>query len=225
MNAPRNYKMAAMILAATVAGCASFEPALRTPELMRTRQPSVIEVQRGLEISVEEFVSPHKSRQAFDADIASSGVLALLVRAENKGSATYKISHGTVTARLDDQSLQAIGATAAANQAATSEYAGKALGWTLATGPFAILLWPVTIAGSTAHTQSVNRRIQQHFESLQLADTLLKPNQVATGFVYFRLPDNLKKLEKLALEAAPSEEPGGKPLSFKLALPEITLEQ
>lgn len=225
MRAKHRRKIAGLMPGLLLAGCASFEPALRTADLMRARQPSATQVQQGLEISVEEFASAHKSRQAFDADVASSGVLALLVRAENKGTATYKIARGAVTARLDGQSLQPIGATAAADQSATSEYVGKALGWTVATGPFALLLWPVTIAGSAAHTQAVNRRIQQHFESLQLADMLLKPNQAASGFVYFKLPDNLKKIEKLAVEAAPSEEPGGARLSFKLALPEIAFQQ
>jgi hypothetical protein len=225
MRVNRCFKIAALITSFLLAGCASFEPALRTPDLTRSRQPSAVTAQEGLEISVEEFASPNKSRQAFDADIASSGILALLVRADNKGTVNYKITQGSVTAHLDGQSLPSIGGTAAANQAATSEYAGKALGWTIATGPFAILLWPVTIAGSAAHTQSVNRRIQQHFESLQFTDALLKPNQVATGFVYFELPENLTKLEKLSIGATASEEPGGKQLSFNLSLPEIALQQ
>jgi hypothetical protein len=224
MRVNRRFKIAALTTSFLLTGCASFEPALRTPALTRSRQPSVVGAQEGLEISVEEFASPNKSRQAFDAEVASSGILALLVRADNKGPATYKITQGSLTAHLDGQSLQFIRGTEAANQAATSEYAGKALAWTIATGPFAILLWPVTIAGSAAHTQSVNRRIQQHFESLQLVDALLKPNQVATGFVYFKLPENLTKLEKLSIGATASEEPGGKQLSFKLSLPEIALQ-
>jgi hypothetical protein len=177
-----------------------------------------------LEISVEEFASPHKSLQAFDADVAANGVLALLVRAENKGSRNYKIGYGSITTSLAGQALPVIGGVDAANQAGTSEYAGKALGWTLATGPFAILLWPATIAGSAAHTQSVNRRIQQHFETLRFNDALLKPNQTTAGFVYFKLPDNSQKLDSLIVTAQATDEQSGKQLSFKFSLPAIGLK-
>jgi len=38
--------------------------------------------QEGLELSIEEFASKNKSQQAFDADIAPYGILALLLKAE-----------------------------------------------------------------------------------------------------------------------------------------------
>lgn len=224
MRVSHRLKVAGLVASIWMTGCASFEPALRTSDLMRARQPSVVETHEGLEISAEEFVTPDKSRQAFDADVASYGVLAMLVRAENKGVGNYKIAQRSITASVGGQPLPAIGGIDAANQAATSEYAGKALGWTVAAGPFALLLWPVTIAGSAAHTQSVNRRIQQHFESLQLTDALLKPNQTATGFVYFKLPESSKRLENLVVEAKATEESSGKQLSFKLSIPAIPLQ-
>ena len=80
----------------------------------------------------------------------------------------------------------------AAKEAGNREYAGKALGLTVLTGPFAIFLWPATIGGSAAHTASVNRRIEQHFENLAFTDTRLKPNQTAAGFVYFKLPERME---------------------------------
>jgi hypothetical protein len=224
MRGSRHFKVAGLIASIWMTGCANFEPALHTSDLMRTRQPSVAGTQDGLEISVEEFITPDKSRQAFDADVASYGVLAMLVRAENKGAVNYKIAQRSITATVGGQPLPPMSGVDAANQAATSEYAGKALGWTIATGPFAILLWPVTIAGSAAHTQSVNRRVQQHFESLQLTNALLKPNQTAAGFVYFKLPESSKSLEKLVIEATATEESSDKQLSFRLSIPAIALQ-
>lgn len=224
MKIQSRLRVAGLIAVWGIAGCASFEPALHTSDLLRARQPSVVETREGLEISVEEFASPHKSLQAFDADVAANGVLALLVRAENKGSGNYKIEYGSITTSLAGQALPVIGGMDAANQAATSEYAGKALGWTLATGPFAILLWPATISGSAAHTQSVNRRIQQHFETLRFNDALLKPNQTAAGFVYFKLPDNSQKLDSVKVTAQATEESSGKRLSFAFSFPEIALK-
>lgn len=214
----RRLKFAALGVCLLFSACATFEPALRTSDLMRARQPTVMEAQEGLEVSIEEFASVNKAKQAFDADVASYGVLALLLRIENNGSQTYKIPVRSIAASLDGQSLSLLGGEEAANQAATSEYAGKALGWTVATGPFFILLWPATIAGSAAHTQSVNRRIQQHFENLQFNDAQLKPNQSAAGFLYFKLPRSVNKQDKVIVEIKPTEDAGGKQLAYRLSL-------
>ena len=76
-----NVLSSPLITGILISGC-SFKPALRTTDLVRARQATVTDVQEGLEVSVEEFASTKKSRQAFDADIASYGVLALLLRAK-----------------------------------------------------------------------------------------------------------------------------------------------
>lgn len=215
------------LLAATLiwsaAGCASFEPGLRYQDLARPRQPTVKDMKEGLEISLEEFASVNKSRQAFDADVAPNGILPILLKLENNGTQTYRIQERVVSAYIGTDMLGSLGGETAASQSANSEYAGKALGWTVAAGPFAILLWPVTIGASAAHTASVNRRIEQHFESLRFNDALLKPNQTAAGFIYFKLPSGVSKLEKLRVEVTPSEENTGKKLEFVLPLPAIDL--
>lgn len=203
--------------------CASFEPGMRYQDLMRPRQPTAKQSLDGLDVSAEEFASERKSKQAFDADVAPNGILALLVKVENNGSHTVKIQENMISAYLADQLLGSLGGDRAANQSANSEYAGKALGWTVAAGPFAILLWPVTIGASAAHTASVNRRIEQHFESLRFNDALLKPNQTAAGFLYYKLPDGAKKLENLRLEVIPSVEGSNDKPKFSLPLPIIDL--
>lgn len=224
------FEMADRLLSLIVAtclccasGCASFEPGLRYQDLARARQPTVKETKEGLEIYVEEFASANKSRQAFDADVAPSGILPILLKIENNGTHTYRIQERVVSAYMGNHLLASLGGESAASQSANSEYAGKALGWTVAAGPFAILLWPVTIGASAAHTASVNRRIEQHFESLRFNDALLKPNQTAAGFIYFKLPSGVSKLEKLRIEVAPSEETSGNKLEFVLPLPTIDL--
>jgi len=206
-------------LAVVLVGCATFEPGLRHQDLTNARQPTVRAAQEGLEVSVEEFASATKSQKAFDADLASYGVLPLLIRVENAGSSNYTVQRHHIKAFVDGQPLSQLVGTQAASEAGTREYAGKALGWTVATGPFAILLWPATIAGSAAHTASVNRRIEQHFESLAFNDALLKPNQTAAGFVYFKLPDEVTKLGHVTVEVEPSEEKSDKKLSYKFSLP------
>lgn len=190
---------------------------------MRPRQPTAKEVQEGLEISIEEFASAAKSQQAFDADIARYGILALLLKVENNGTQNYRVQERAVSVYLGNESLPSISGEKAASQGANSEYAGKALGWTVLTGPFAILLWPATIAGSAAHTASVNRRIEQHFESMRFNDALLRPNQSTAGFVYFKLPSGIKRLENLRVEVAPVDEQTAKQFSYSLPLPTLDL--
>jgi hypothetical protein len=207
----------------TASGCASFEPGMRYQDLARPRQPTIKDTKDGLEVSLEEFASANKSRQAFDADVAPNGILPILLKIENNGTQSYRIQEHVISAYLGNQPLGSLGGETAASQSANSEYAGKALGWTVAAGPFAILLWPVTIGASAAHTASVNRRIEQHFESLKFNDALLKPNQTAAGFVYFKLPSGAQKLEKLRVELVPSEENSGRRLEFVLPLPTIDL--
>jgi len=216
-------KSAFIALCFIASGCASFEPGMRYQDLMRPRQPTVKETQEGLELSIEEFASKNKSQQAFDADIAPYGILALLLKAENNGSKTYRIQEQTISAYLGNESLSSLSGEKAASQGANSEYVGKALAWTALAGPFAIILWPATIAGSAAHTASVNRRIEAHFDSMRFNDTVLKPNQSAAGFLYFKLPTGLKKLENLRVEATPSEDGTVDRLSYKLSLPTLDL--
>lgn len=206
-----------------LSACANFEPGMRYQDLMRPRQPTIQQSIDGLDVSAEEFASEKKSRQAFDADVAPNGILAILVKVENNGSQTVRIQENMISAYLSDQLLGSLGGDNAARQSADSEYAGKALGWTVAAGPFAIFLWPVTIGASAAHTAAVNRRIEQHFEGLRFNDALLKPNQTAAGFIYFKLPDGVKQLENLRLEILPVIEGTGEKPKFNLPLPNIDL--
>jgi hypothetical protein len=82
----------------------------------------------------------------------------------------------------------------AAKQGADSRYPGKALLWSLASGPLTLV--PI-IVGSVAHTSAVNRRIEAHFESLSFTGKLTKAQSDCDGFFYFKLPDGIKRLENL----------------------------
>jgi hypothetical protein len=87
-----------------------------------------------LEVSVEEFVSEGKSSIAFDAEVAQHGVLPILVRVDNKSTKNYTVSQSDITATVGENALPQLQGAEAASEAATREYAGKALGWTLARG-------------------------------------------------------------------------------------------
>ena len=223
---PNDYsKLATIVIGVVFAGCASFEPGLRFQNLQGPRQPTAKAVQEGLEVSVEEFITRDKSKMAFDSDLSSNGVGAILVRVDNGGAERYALRRDNIKAFLNGQPLNALTPREAADQAATSEYVGKALGWTLAAGPFAILLWPVTIGASAVHTNSVNKRIEQYFEGVGFQDALVGPKQTALGFVFFKLPDRDKRLENFVVEAEASGDPSGKKLSYKYSLPSIQMSQ
>jgi len=93
---------------------------MRYQDLMRPRQPTVKEPQEGLELSIEEFASKNKSQQAFDADIAPYGILALLLKAENNGTKTYRIQERTITVYLGNESLLSLSGEKAASQGQTA---------------------------------------------------------------------------------------------------------
>jgi hypothetical protein len=206
-------------------GCASFDPGLRLQELNAPRQPTAKATQEGLEVSVEEFITPDKSLMAFDTDLSSNGVVALLMKVENNGAEKYVAKRDDIKAFLDGQPLTPLTAREAASQAATSEYVGKALGWTVAAGPFAILLWPVTIGASTIHTQGVNKRIIQYFEGTKYQDALVSPKQTATGFIYYKVPDRVNRLENFVIEAEATGDTSAKKLSYKFTLPPLQLSK
>ncbi len=204
-------------------GCASFEPALRQDALSRRRLPTATSSQKGIEVSIEEFVTPTKSMQAFEAVVASYGVLPLLIRIENNGSTNYRLARGQVKASLGGEALPVLVARDAATQGAAKGYQGNALGWTLATGPFFFILAPLTLTASSAHTASVNRKIEEQFGTLELPDALIRSNQSVTGFVYFKLPPVTWKLENLTVEVEPIDDSNEEPLSFKFFLPPLDI--
>src|ERR1043166_6706310 len=209
---PTPARIAIFSIWVALSGCASFKPAMRYQDLMRPRQPTIKENQEGLEVSVEEFASKDKAMQAFDADLAPRGILALLLKVENNGTQTYSIDEQAISVYWDTEILVSIPGEKAASQAANSEYVGKALGWTMLAGPLAPFAWPLTIGGSAAHTASVNKRIEEHFRDMSFNSAVLKPNQYAAGFLYFKLPAETKKLESLRVEAIASEKETGKEL-------------
>ena len=77
-------------------------------------------------LHLEEFATKSKSQQAFDADIAPYGILALLLKVENGGTQTYRVEERGVSAYLGAESLPSLVGEKAAAQGANSEYVGKA---------------------------------------------------------------------------------------------------
>jgi len=185
-------------------------------------------------VSIEEFASPNKSKEAFDDDLLSSGVLPLLLRVDSRGESTFTLTVSSIKGYLDDQPLDALPGEAAARQAATREYVGKALGWTLLTGPFAIIAWPGTIVGSSMHTRHINSRIIKHFQNLEFKDAIIRRNQPVSGFLYYQIPEagtalnvlgETKTLRNLKVELVAVADQGGENVSFVVQVPKVDLSK
>lgn len=209
-----------------LSGCIStFEPRLYSSDLSKPRLPTAREVKAGVEVSMEEFASPSKSRRAFDAEVAANGVLPLLVHIENRGAEAYKVRRDQITASLDGQPLAPIAGYEAAEIGAARNPILPALVNTAALGPLGMYFGVFTLAASASHTQSVNRRIEQHFESLELTDMIVKPGETTAGFVFFKTPGSANRLDKLVvdltLEADAPEEANGKQLRYRLSSPTL----
>jgi len=213
-----------------VSGCASFKPALDQQALLGgTRIPTTEQTIEGVTLSIEEFATPAKSKLDFDSEVASSGVVPLLIRIENKASSTLKIPAEAVKVYIENQPLSRLTGEKAAREAATRDYVGKALGWTLLAGMFVA---PAAFVGSIVHTRNVNSRIIQDFETLEFTSSIARPNEPVGGFVYYQMPGDTKLLQKIAetkaiqnlrVELTATGEQEGPSVRFDVPLPVIDL--
>jgi hypothetical protein len=214
-------KPALFFVAILLGGCATFNPASPYQALLNSSQPTASQIHAGIQLSLEEFISSEKSRRAFDADLAAYGVLAILLKAENRSQTTYSVDEKETKAFLGSRLLPALSGIDAANRAGSRDYVSKAAVWTLATGPFALFLWPAIISTSGTHTTEVNRGIEQHFQSLAFGKAIMKPAQTAAGFLYFRLPEDWNGQDQIVIQITARETENNKPISFNLALPSL----
>jgi hypothetical protein len=92
-------------------------------------------------------------------------------------------------------------------------------------GPLAMFFGVASMAASANQTQKINRQIEQHFERMELSDRLLKVNESASGFVFFRIPPATKTLDQLVvevtLEQERSESERGEDLVYRFVMPPL----
>lgn len=212
-----------IVLACSLTACMStFEPRINAGALEQPKLPTARAFQRGVEVSIEEYFSSHKSRRAFDADVGAHGVLPILIYLENKGDRDYRIERRQIKAILNGQPLAPIHGLEAAETGARRNPAWNALVNTAAIGPVAMFFGLATIAASASQTERINRQIEHHFERVELANQLLKPNETATGFVFFKIPSNTGNVADLMLEITLDPEllgdHTGKSLVYRLAV-------
>ncbi len=213
-----------IILGCSLTACMStFEPRITAGALEQPKLPTARAFQAGVEVSIEEYFSSHKSRRAFDADVGANGVLPILICLENRGSQEYRIERQQIKAILNGQPLAPLHGLDAAETGARRNPAWNALVNTAAIGPLAIVFGLGTMVASASQTDKINRQIEQHFERMELANRLLKPNETATGFVFFKIPSTTGSIDGLMLEITLDPELwgdyAGKSLVYRFAVP------
>jgi hypothetical protein len=228
MRAAPDFKLISFLMMFILTSCtSSFEPRLTSLDMTKNRLPTAKKVQAGVEVSIEEFFTPNKSRRAFDADIGSQGILPILVRIENKGSEIYRVQQNQVRAFLEDQQLPPLYAHEAATHGASRDYVWNSLVNTAAMGPLAIYFGVAGLGFTASQGRSINAKVEHHLEALELQDSLLKPDDTAAGFVYFHLPPSTKRLERLIVEVNldvdPSAQENAKTLHYRLPLPIVEI--
>ncbi len=217
-----------MLMALALSACTStFEPRMSGGALEAPLLPTAKETHAGVNVSVEEYFSSHKSRRAFDADVGAQGVLPLLVHVDNRSGEQYRLQRSLIHAVIDGHALADIHGLEAAEIGALRNPAWNALINTAAIGPLAMFFGFATIAGSATQTQKINRQIEHHFERIELVERIVKPNETASGFVFFKMPPTGKSSEEvnleIILEPESPEGAGGKRLVYHVIIPKLQL--
>ena len=201
-------RCACLIAALIMSACTStFEPRITAGALEPPRLPTAKEGRGGVEVAIEEYFSSHKSRRAFDADLGAKGVLPLLVHIENRSGQEFRVERRNILASLNGQPLAAIHGIEAADIGALRNPAWNALVNTAAMGPLAMFFGVGVIAGSASQTQKINRQIEQHFERVELTDRIVKANETAISFVFFKMLPGATSLDPTIIEMTLDAEP------------------
>jgi hypothetical protein len=224
MKANTNKLLGVFLLALALTSCMStFELRMIGGALDPPRLPNAKEVCAGLEVSIEEYFSSHKARRAFDSDLAAHGVLPVLVHISNGSDLDYRLQRRMIHAVVDGQTLGDIHALQAAEIGALRNPAWNALANTAAIGPLAMFFGWATIAGSASQTQKINRQIEQYFERMELTERILKSQETATGFVFFRAPTGGRSFSQVVVEITLEPEPlaglGTKAVNYQFIMP------
>ncbi|HEY6201232.1 MAG TPA: hypothetical protein VI231_21695 [Candidatus Binatia bacterium] len=204
----------AVLIPLALAACASFKPEWKYQDLINAHRPQATDAHNGLEISVEN-TSAEKAQKIFDSNLRSNGVLPVFVKASNKSATVYRIAANSATATAGAGSLSVLRGVDAAVIAGDRDVAGKAALWTLAGGP---LFWATGLTVSGFHSSKINNDIEHHFENLEFGDSTLQPDQVIGGFIYFKVPENVKELQNLTIEIPATDEKTGTRTVFKFSI-------
>ena len=206
------------LTALTLVSCATYTPSLVK---MDPYGPNAGKKNNGdLCLYVEEYATPAKSEKAFDTNLIKEGVLPLLVQVQNNGSQPYEVKPMDIIIREGDPLIKALTPEQAAAKAKRNPV-WRAVGWGMVVP---IITIPVAVAASAAHTNKVNKQIQQDFATKGFTDGIIMPNKEQSGFLFFELGKGRKDLGGLSLELTAKNQVTGEPLTIATPLPALTFK-
>lgn len=218
MQRNRFSRFAMPLIGLIITGCASYAPSLVR---LNPAGPNVKKAtQGGLTVYVDEYATPEKSERAFDADLATQGVLPLMILVENNDQQPYEVKSMDFVVR-SDMSLKGLSPEETAGRAGRSAV-GRALGWSLIVPIISI---PVAVAASAIHTSKVNEQIVHDFAAKWFPGGIIMPNKELSGFLFFELPEGRKDLAGLTLEMIGKNVGTGELVKISTPLPNATFAE
>jgi len=204
------------MLLAMSSGCASYNA---RAVITDTRGPDTAASTGGLTLSVEEYATEAKCKQAFDSDLAGKGVLALFVKVENNGQDTWEIAVRDFTGRCGAP-LRMLTPSEAAAKTKRSAVA-RAIGWSLIVPIISI---PVAATASVIHTNKVNAQIKQDFNDKAFKDGPILANKERSGFLFYELSKGQNNLQGMDLALSARNAGTLETISIVTPLPEATFK-
>lgn len=218
MGMRRRLSLTAFFISLIFTGCASYAPSLVR---LNPSGPNVKKETKGdLSLYLDEYATPEKSERAFDTDLATQGVLPLMILVENNGQQPYEVKSMDIVVR-GDTALKGLSPEETAGRAGRSAV-GRALGWSLIVPIISI---PVAVAASAIHTNKVNEQIVRDFAAKWFPDGVIMPNKELSGFLFFELEEGRKDLAGLTLEMAAKNVGTGEVVKISTPLPNATFTQ
>jgi len=193
-----------VLLAAVLAGgCASYNPRTGVPDVKTFQETGikVVNAETGITIVAYPIQTKEDADVYFDnTGLAKEGLLPVYVSISigDIGNKNYRVD--TIFLQTENRSIPTISAETAYKLLKKS-YGGKMVAW-------GIWTYGVGAPISAAHTASVNSKIEKDLKEKEMRGE--------SGFLYFKIPDNLESLDNSFLVVVVSKE--SKNLTVKLPL-------
>lgn len=176
-----------VIFALTVmGGCASYNPRTGIPSVTTFQETGIkaVNVEAGITIVAYPIQTKEDADVYFDnTSLANDGLLPVYVNISisNIGNKNYRVD--TVFIQTESRSIPTISAETAYKLLKKS-YGGKMAAW-------GIWTYGVGAPISAGHTASVNSKIEKDLKEKEMRGE--------SGFLYFKIPDNLESLDNYFL--------------------------
>jgi hypothetical protein len=191
--------LAALVMVLVV-GCASYNPRTGIPDVKTFQETGIKFSDAEIMIVAYPIQTKEDADVYFDnKNLAADGLLPIYVNISNIGNKNYHPN--TIFIQANNRSIPTISADTAYKLLKKS-YGGKAAAWGI---------WTYGLGApiSAAHTASINNKIEKDLKEKEMKND--------SGFLYFKIPDDIDSLDSFFLMIFLVDRDGGK-LTAKLPL-------